>query len=126
MTENKICKKYYIDNDYPVDFTSEIPPELRDSSPYTQIPRHEPNGGLYRGPQINKWFVPHEVVPTTTYFNKVLLKNIHPLPPSEAFKQYPTNQRPGNNYTAMPGIKWYNSAYSRNKGPFNIKVLNEN
>ena len=75
MTEKKICKQYYIDNDYPVDFTSEIPPELRDSSPYTQIPRHEPNGGLYRGPQINKWFVPHEVVPTTTYFNKVLLKN---------------------------------------------------
>jgi hypothetical protein len=122
----KNCKDYYIDKDYNVDFKTEIPPELRDSTPYTVMNKHEPNGGLYRGPQINKWYVPHEAVPTTTYFNRVLLKGVHPPPPPQAFKQYPTNQRLGNNYTAMPGIKWYNSAYPRNNGPFNIKVLNDN
>ena len=120
------CNKYYIDNDYAVDVKTNVPPELRDSNPTTPMPQGIPNGGLYRGPQINKWYVPHDVPATTTYFNQVLLRNISPSPPNGATEQYPGNQRPGNNYIAMPGINWYKSAYPRNNGPFNIKVMDTN
>ena len=122
----KQCKEYYLENDYPVDVKTNVPPELRDSNPLTAMPFGLPNGGLYRGPQINKWYVPQEVIPTTTYFNQVLLRNTDPAPPPGATEQYPGNQRIGNNYTAMPGVNWYNSAYPRNSGPFNIKVSDPN
>ena len=56
------------------------------------MPAALPNGGLYRGPQINKYFVPQEVVPTTTYFNQVLLKNSDPGPPPGATQHYPGTQ----------------------------------
>ena len=119
---SKQCNEFFVDNDYPVDVKSNIPPELRNKSPYSVMPAHVPNGGLYRGPQINKWYVPHEAPPTTTFHNQVLLRNAHPAPPQGATEQYPSNQRLGNNYVAMPGVNWYNSAYPRNAGPFNIKV----
>jgi len=126
VNQEKKCKEYYVDNDYPVDIVTNIPPELRSKNPLTAMPAGLPNGGLYRGPQINKWYVPKEVIPTTTYFNQVLLRNTDPAPPPGATEQYPGNQRIGNNYTAMPGINWYNSAYPRNSGPFNIKVSDPN
>lgn len=126
MSSKQLCTEYYIDNDYKVDVNSKIPPELRDKSPYSVMPEHVPNGGLYRGPQLDLWFVPKPAVPTTTYFNQVLLRNVHPKPPPGATQQYPSNQRPGNNYVSMPGVNWYNSAYPRNSGPFNIKVSDPN
>ena len=127
MEKNQLrCNEYYVNNDYPVDVKSRIPPELRDTSPNTAMPMPLPNGGLYRGPQINKWFVPQEVVPTTTYFNQVLLRNSDPGPPPGATQHYPGTQRLGNNYVSMPGVNWYNSAYPRNAGPFNIKVSDPN
>lgn len=123
---SKQCTEYYVDNDYPVDVKSDIPPELRNKTPYSVMPAHVPNGGLYRGPQINKWYVPQEAPPTTTYFNQVLLRNANPTPPHGATEHYPSNQRVGNNYVATPGVNWYNSAYPRNAGPFNIKVSDPN
>lgn len=122
----KECNEYFINNDYPVDVQSNVPPELRNKSPNSVMPAHVPNGGLYRGPQINKWFVPHEATPTTTYFHRVLQANVHPSPPSGATLHYASNQRMGNNYVSMPGVNWYNSAYPRNSGPFNIKVSDPN
>ena len=122
----KQCNEFFVDNDYPVDVKSDIPPELRNKNPYSVMPAHVPNGGLYRGPQINKYFVPQEVVPTTTYFNQVLLRNSDPGPPPGATEHYPGTQRLGNNYISMPGVNWYNSAYPRNAGPFNIKVSDPN
>ena len=120
---SKHCSAFYVDNDYPVDVKSDVPPELRSNNPYNVIQAHIPNGGLYRGPHINQWFISQPAPPTTTYFNQVLLRNVHPAPPQGATEQYPSNQRLGNNYVSMPGINWYNSAYPRNAGPFNIKVV---
>ena len=63
--------------------------------------------------------------PTTTFFMQNLVKNADPAPPPGASEQYPGDTRLGNNYTPMPGVNWYNSPYDRNKGPFNIKVIDK-
>ena len=38
--------------------------------------------------------------------------SMDPPPPPGASEQYPTENRLGNNYTAMPGVKWFND-YSK-------------
>ena len=43
---SKQCNEFYVDNDYPVDVKSNIPPELRNKNPYNVMPAHVPNGGL--------------------------------------------------------------------------------
>ena len=32
---NKQCNEFYVDNDYPVDVKSDIPPELRNKNPFS-------------------------------------------------------------------------------------------
>jgi len=54
---------------------------------------------------------------------QVLMKNIDPPPPPGATEQYPTNNRLGNNYTAMPGVKWLKTSKT---GPYHIKVIDSN
>ena len=107
---------------YPVDVESKIKSVNRWTNPYVSAPPTEINGGLYRGPQSNSPWMPKPVVPTTTYFMQVLLKNIDPPPPPGATEQYPGENRLGNNYIAMPGVKWYND-YPSDKGPYFIKVI---
>lgn len=117
------CAKETLGKDYPADIETEIPFELRANDPYTPMPEHVPNGGLYGGPHSTAWYIPQPAPPTTTYFTQVLLKKANP--PPGATEQYPHNNRHGNNYTPMPGISWYNSPYPRNSGPFYFKVINE-
>jgi hypothetical protein len=121
-----LTKECYSYLDYPIDVQSQVQPELRGQGPNIQVPSGRPNGGIYRGPQIDKWFVPQPLPATTTYFNQVLLRNSDPAPPPGATQQYPGNTRLGNNYVAMPGVNWYNSAYPRNNGPYSIKVMDSN
>ena len=121
-----LTKECYNYSDYPIDVNSQLQPELRGEGPNVQVPSERPNGGIYRGPQSDKWYVPKPIPSTTTYFNQVLLRNSDPAPPPGATEQYPGNTRLGNNYVAMPGVNWYNSAYPRNNGPFSIKVMDTN
>jgi len=117
---SRICNRCYTDNDYPVDLESDIKPTLRWTNANTTVPPMRHNGGLYSGPQNNAPYMPRYVPPTSTYFMQVLLKSANP--PPGAIEQYPTENRLGNNYTAMPNVHWFNSAYD-NKGPYNIKVI---
>jgi len=119
---NKQCNRCYEDNDYPVDIKTNIKHNLRWSDANTEAPKSKVNGGLYCGPQNNAPWMPKPVVPTTTYFMQELLKNCDPPPPPGATEQYPTENRLGNNYTSMPGVNWFNSAYGE-RGPYNIKVI---
>jgi hypothetical protein len=122
---SEICKKCYIDNDYPVDMKSNIPPELRGSGINSKAPTHKINGGLYCGDEeyLAPW-MPIPVVPTTTYFMSELLKSANP-PPGAQY-HYPTQTRSGNNYTATPGVYWFNSSYDNKQGPYSVKVLKRN
>ena len=122
---NKNCLKCYEDKDYPVDIKTKVNPLLRWTNSNTIAPNPTVNGGLYACPQSKSYSVPTPAVPTTAYFMQVLLKNADPPPPPGATEQYPTENRLGNNYSAMPGVKWFNSAYD-NKGPYNIKVIDRN
>ena len=117
----KLCEESYVNGDYPVDIQSDVPPELRSSDPNTAMPPPPINGGLFSGPQNNAPYMPQSVPYTTTYFTQHLLKSANP--PEGATEQYVGDNRLGNNYVAMPGVNWYNSAYERNKGPFTIKVI---
>ena len=107
---------------YPVDIKSKIEEVNRWTNPHVAAPPFEVNGGLYSGPQNNSPWMPKAVVPTTTYFMQVLLKNMDTPPPQGAAEQYPGENRLGNNYIAMPGVKWYND-YPSDKGPYRIKVI---
>ena len=109
-------------NNYPVDLNTNVPPVLRWTDANTRAPEPLVNGGLYSGPQNNSPWMPKPVVPTTTYFMQVLMKDIDPPPPPGATEQYITENRLGNNYTAMPGVSWFNSGKD-NRGPYMIKVI---
>ena len=124
-TTGKSCQEYYVDNDYPVDVKSSVHPYLRASDTQTSVRPPPVNGGLFCGPQNNAPWMPKSVPPTTTFFMQNLVRNADPPPPPGATEQYPGDNRLGNNYTAMPGVNWYNSAYDRNRGPFNIKVIDD-
>ena len=119
---NKVCE-CYIDNNYPVDIETNVPPELRWTDANTQAPPQLKNGGIYGGPENNAPWMPSKAPATTTYFMQKLLLSANP--PPNANTQYPGGgNRLGNNYTAMPGIYWYNS-YSNpnNKNVHNFKVF---
>ena len=119
----KECRDYYVNNDYPVDVKSKVHPYLRAQDTETAMKPPKVNGGLYCGPQNNAPWMPIPAPATTTYFMQHLVKNADPPPPPGITEQYPGDNRLGNNYTPMPGVNWYASAYERNKGPFNIKVI---
>lgn len=123
--DNRQCQEYYVNNDYPVDVKSSVHPYLRASDTQTSVQPPKVNGGLFCGPQNNAPWMPKSVPPTTTFFMQNLVRNADPPPPPGATEQYPGDNRLGNNYTPMPGVNWYNSAYARNNGPFNIKVIDD-
>ena len=115
----------FVNNDYPVDVRSEVHPYLRSEDSVSSVPAPMVNGGLYCGPQNDAPWMPKYVPPTTTYFMQELVKHADPAPPPGIAEQYPGENRLGNNYTTMPGVNWYNSAYPRNNGPFSIKVIDD-
>ena len=78
-------------NNYPVDLNTDVPPVLRRTDANIRAP--EPlNEEDYGGPQNNGHRMPKPVVPTTTYFITVLMKNIDPPPPPGATEQYVTER----------------------------------
>merc|ERR1711907_165732 len=118
---------------YPVDVTSNVPASNQWSSPYISSPPPSYNGGLYganigqdpltaTGPQFDGPWGNIPVTPTTT--NMINKNLVSATPPPGATTQYIGTNRQGNNFTAMPGINWYNTTLDSNPGPFNLKGPN--
>ena len=113
----KSKKKKQIAGNYPINISSNIPPELQSNSPMNKLPEPPHNGGLYSGAPFNGPWGNIPVSPTTdSMINKNLVSS---KPPPRSTTQYPLNVRPGNNYQAMSGIQWYKPD---NKGPFKLQV----
>ena len=105
----------------PVDVNSEVPLHERTFDENTRAPEPVPNGGLFGGPQAEGPYASIPVIPTTT---NMINKNLRSAnPPPGATEQYPGTNRDGNNYVPMPGVFWYNDTHPVNKGPYAIKVV---
>ena len=105
---------------YPVDIESNVPPELRASGPNDRIVAPQVNGGLYGGPQSTRPWANIPVAPTATNLIYYNLRSANP--PPGATVQYPGGDRLGNNYTAMPGVYWYNPDIPNFTNQFKIKI----
>ena len=64
------------------------------------------------------------VIPTATNMINNNLRSANP--PPGAINQYPGTNRDKNNYIPMPGVYWYNDTNPVNKGPYSIKVIDNN
>lgn len=123
MNQNQLQYKndyLLLSSDYDVDIKTDVPLTNRKNTPHNPMPESPPNGGLYGGPVSNKPWMPIPITPTAT--NYVSQNLLSADPPPGAMTQFVGTNRMGNNYTAMPGVKWYNSGSPQNKGPFNLKV----
>ena len=125
---NKYCPQHQTDykprGHYPVDIDSPVPPELRASGPGDRIIAPQVNGGLYGGPQSDKPWANIPVAPTATNLIHYNLRSANP--PPEAIVQYPGGDRLGNNYTAMPGVYWYNPDNPIHANQYKIKIAETN
>jgi len=97
---------------YTVDSDGTVPLELRASGPDDAMPPSPPNGGLYGGVQSTKPWANIPITPTATNYIQNNLKSA--LPPPGATEQYPSTNRLGNNYVAMPGVFWYRPETTNN------------
>ena len=110
-----------IKENYPVDKNSEIPLQERWNSPTERAPPQVPNAGLFGGPQAMGDYASIHVIPTATNMINNNLRSANP--PPGATEQYPGTNRDGNNYVPMPGVYWLNDTHPVNKGPYAIKVV---
>merc|ERR1711934_152908 len=132
-TKYKTLPNHFKGGNYPVDVSSTVPPSNQWSNPYVSSPPPSYNGGLYgasigqdpltaTGPPFNGPWGNIPVTPTTT--NMINKNLVSAEPPPGATQQYIGTNRQGNNFTAMPGINWYNTTNKSNPGPFNLKCPN--
>ena len=86
----------------PVDVPSQIPLGKQWNNPYEMAPPSPPNGGLYTGPPASGPWASIPVTPTTSEYIYNNLRSASGTPNS--FTQYPNTNRPGNNFSSMPGV----------------------
>ena len=103
----------------PIDIKTNVSATQQWTNPNVAAPHPQYQGGIYTGPQAyGPWgFIP--VTPTTSNMIHNNLKSANP--PPGATVQYPGTNRLGNNFSAMPGINWYNNTTNTNPGQFRIK-----
>lgn len=111
---------YHPRGHYPVDVESNIPLELRSSGPNERIVAPQINAGLYGGPQSTRPWANIPVAPTATNLIHYNLRSANP--PPGAIVHYPGGDRLGNNYTAMPGVYWYNPDHPQYANQYKIKI----
>jgi hypothetical protein len=102
----------------PFDVPSQVPPGQQASSPTTAMPPAPLNGGLYGGEScLGKPWCSVPVPATSAAYINENLRSANP--PKAALTQYPTGaqHRPGNSFTAMPGVSHYAQG---GKGPNRI------
>ena len=101
----------------PVDVPSKIHSSTQWSGPYDKAPPSPYNGGLYTGPPASG---PHASIPVTPTAANYIHENLRSASGTpQSTTQYPTTvtHRPGNNWSAMPGV--YNYA-KQGSGPHRI------
>lgn len=101
----------------PFDVPSKVAAGEQWSGPYDQAPASPYNGGLYTGPPASG---PHASIPVTPTAAKYINENLRSASGTpQSTTQYPTaaTHRPGNNWSAMPGV--YNYA-KQGTGPHRI------
>ena len=118
------CPVYKIDGNlqhgnYSTVESGTVSPELRDKDQNTRVPHPLPNGGIYGGPQSTAPWANIPVAPTMTNLIHNNLKSANP--PPGATVQYIGTDRFGNNYSAMPGVNWYNYNDKNIRGLYKIK-----
>ena len=88
----------------PFDVPSKVAGGEQWSGPYDQAPSPPYNGGLYTGPPASGPHAPIPVTPTAAKYIHENLRSASGTPQSTT--QYPTaaTHRPGNNWSAMPGV----------------------
>ena len=121
LNQNNLVK---VNKNIPVDLNSEIPLHERWNCHHTKAPPPVPNGGLFSGPQAMGDYASIPVIPTATNMIHNNLRSANP--PPGAINQYPGTNRDKNNYIPMPGVYWYNDTNPVNKGPYSIKVIDNN
>ena len=88
-----------------------VPAVFRDYNPDSKIPPSPPNGGLFGGEQSKQ---PWANIPITPSMTNLIHHNSRSAnPPPGALEQYIGTERPGNNYSPMPGVYWYNPPQQR-------------
>ena len=100
---------------YSVEKESVVPFESRSSNFESKLEYAPVNGGLYNKKSDCG---PVHVIPTTTNYILNHLKSANP--PPGAMEQIVGTNRLGNNYIAMPNVKWLKDTDKKNCGPFNI------
>lgn len=114
--KKKMSKKQKGGKDYSINVKSVVPLEQQWNSPDQKAPPSPFNGGLYTGAAFNGPWGNIPVTPTADS----MMKNLESAaPPPKAIQQTPNLNRPGNNYSGMSDINWYNP----DKGPFNLQVI---
>ena len=121
LNQNNLVK---VNRNIPVDLNSEVSLHERWNCPNTRAPPPVPNGGLFSGPQAMGDYASIPVIPTATNMIHNNLRSANP--PPGAINQYPGTNRDKNNYIPMPGVYWYNDTNPVNKGPYSIKVIDNN
>ena len=103
----------------PVNIDTNILPYHQWNNPNVNSPAHQYQSGVFTGPQAYGPWGGIPVTPTTSNMINNNLKSANP--PPEATIQYPGTDHLGNNFSAMPGVNWYNNTTEINPGPFRIK-----
>ena len=117
--KKKISKKKGGNQNIPVDINTRVPTLQRWTNPQIMAPNQQYQGGIYTGPQA---YGPWGVIPVTPITSNMIHQNlISAYPPPGANVQYPGTNHLGNNFSSMPGIKWYNNTTEMNPGQFRIK-----
>lgn len=86
----------------PVDVPSQVPTGKQWKNPYDMAPPAPRNGGLYTGPPAYGPWASIPVTPTTSEYINNNLRSASGTP--DSFNQYPNTNRPGNNFSSMPGV----------------------
>ena len=101
-----------------VDVQARVPAHQQWTNPNTTAPPPAYNAGLYTGaPFAGPWGnIP--VTPTTANYINNNLQSAEP--PPLATTQYPGTERLGNNFSAMPGVDWFQYG---NNGAYNVQCV---
>ena len=98
-------------NGAPVDVQSTIPPAQQSSGPNHAMPPPSYNAGLYTGPPFEGPWGNVPVTPTAAGTTHDALRSANP--PPGATRMYATGgtNRPGNSFSAKPGVNHYNGGH---------------
>lgn len=106
-------------NGSPVDIMSAVPPAQQASGPNDAMPQPSYNAGLYTGPPFDGPWGNIPVTPTAAGTTHDALRSANPPPGARNMYATGATNRPGNSFSAKPGVNHYNGGH--NSKMYNIK-----